>query len=59
MGKGSTPRPIPDREQYARNWDAIRWGTLDEAYCGESDSELEPAGKHQCLECELSDRKYT
>jgi len=22
-GKGSTPRPIPNREQYESNWDAI------------------------------------
>lgn len=22
-GKGSAPRPIPDRESYERNWDAI------------------------------------
>jgi hypothetical protein len=23
MGKGSTARPIPDREKYESNWDAI------------------------------------
>lgn len=22
-GKGSAPRPIPDRDSYERNWDAI------------------------------------
>lgn len=31
-GKGSTPRPIPDREQYSRNWDAIEWGTIDDRF---------------------------
>lgn len=28
-GKGSTPRPIPDREQFYSNWDDIQWGTLE------------------------------
>jgi hypothetical protein len=23
MGKGSTPRPIPDREKFQSNWDSI------------------------------------
>ena len=23
MGKGSKPRPIPDRKQYEENWDRI------------------------------------
>ena len=23
MGKGSSPRPIPDREQFESNWDKI------------------------------------
>jgi len=23
MGKGSVPRPIPDREKFQSNWDAI------------------------------------
>lgn len=28
-GKGSTPRPIPDRERYEANWAAIDWGARD------------------------------
>lgn len=28
-GKGSAPRPIPDRDRYEANWDAINWGSRD------------------------------
>jgi hypothetical protein len=30
MGKGSKPRPIPDRKQYEENWDRIFGKKKDE-----------------------------
>lgn len=29
-GKGSAPRPIPDREQYENNWAGIDWSVKRE-----------------------------
>lgn len=33
-GKGSKPRPMPNRDQYENNWDAIFGNKKNEVKCG-------------------------
>ena len=33
-GKGSSPRPIPDKEQFASNWDMVFGNQQEHKKCG-------------------------
>jgi hypothetical protein len=48
MGKGSTPRPIPDPETFSKNWDAIfkkpKESTHDDEPRSEELQHLRPQG---------------
>lgn len=50
-GKGDAPRPIKDKEQFEKNWDAI-FGKKEEKICVFCKKPYEDWGTHSCQEME-------
>ena len=59
-GKGSTPRPITDRKQFANNWDNIfnkEKPLFWTHYCKQDEAEISVANGQECNWCGLKEEK--